>query len=165
MSKSQFTFGKKGTTGYLCSILKDILVAIGKDATLYAMHSFRYGGAIHKLNHSIYRYTLDEIRYVAGWTLKDGDDTLATYLLKHLSKEREVENARVMLTCREGTSVKATLIYHTSMIKQIADQLSSIEAKLEQKRVQVVYRSKEEEIVELKARIALLEAHVPLLEV
>jgi hypothetical protein len=137
----QFGFSRKGSTGYLSGVFKDTLKEIGKDWQLYGMHSFRYGGAGHKLNHSTYRYTLEEIRHVAGWTVSDGEDTLGKYLLKQLSKEKQIQNASVMLTCREGRDVKGTLRFHTEMIKQISNQIHGLNAPR-----QVIYASREEEI-------------------
>ena len=131
-SKDSFIIlNKPCTTAFLRGILQDLVVAIGKTKTMYANHSLRYGGARHRFIFSMYKYNLDQVRYVAGWTKTDSKDTLGKYLLKQIDFDKERQYSKVMKHSMEGVQLNERLKWHSKIIKQMNQKIDDLKESID----------------------------------
>ena len=85
-NKNKLSFLNKHSVSNFCSLLKKQLTSAGIESRLYSTHTFRRGGARHRLLYGKFRWPLQMICQWASWS---GDSSvLQRYLIDTMSDEQ-----------------------------------------------------------------------------
>ena len=131
MTIGKFYSGLEYSAGDFSVDLRKSLDFVGIDSVDYGSHSLRTGGCHYYLMYAKNRWTIDQIKYWAGWSTDTDSRILGTYLLDELCRLKFDKMSQVMQEeFYEAKTLVEQLNVTTTMVYDLQSELRSFKNEL-----------------------------------